>query len=125
MGRTRFSGPVKASSGFEIGAAASGMTAETNTTVIDSDGYLYQAGTKKMIDGGREAFANAGTSAADVLVTVTFATAYSAAPIVTLGVEAALTAYISTTATTTTVKITVKSVPAGSTVYCNWTAIGS
>lgn len=93
--------------------------------VADSSGYIYQAGTKKMMQEGREAFANAGTAAADVLVTVTFATAYSSAPIVSLGVEAALTAYISTTATTTTVKITVKSVPGGSTVYCNWTAIGS
>ena len=46
MGRTRFSGPIKSTGGFEIGAAASGFTAETDTTVIDSDGYLYQAGTK-------------------------------------------------------------------------------
>ena len=45
MGRTRFSGPVKAVSGFEVGAAADGMTAETNTTIIDSSGNLYQAGS--------------------------------------------------------------------------------
>lgn len=98
---------------------------DSEIEVADSSGYLYQAGVKKMIDGGREAFVNTGTASADVLVTVTFTTAYGATPIVSLGVEAALTAYISTAATTTTVKITVKSVPAGSTVYCNWTAIGS
>ncbi len=46
MGRVRYSGPVKSTGGFEIGAAASGFTGETNTTAIDSDGYLYQAGTK-------------------------------------------------------------------------------
>ena len=46
MGRTRFSGPVKSTGGFEIGAAASGATPETDTTIIDSSGGLYQAGTK-------------------------------------------------------------------------------
>jgi hypothetical protein len=46
MGRTRFSGPVKSTGGFEIGVAADGMTAETNTIIIDSDGALYQAGTE-------------------------------------------------------------------------------
>jgi hypothetical protein len=46
MGRTRFSGPVKSTGGFEIGTAASGFTAETNTTVADSSGNLFQAGTQ-------------------------------------------------------------------------------
>jgi len=46
MGRVRYSGPVKSTGGFEIGAAADGFTAETNTTAIDEDGYLYQVGTK-------------------------------------------------------------------------------
>lgn len=39
MGRTRYSGPVKSTGGFEIGAVG------TNTTIIDSSGNLYQAGT--------------------------------------------------------------------------------
>lgn len=46
MGRVRHSGPVKSTAGFEVGAAASGFTAETNTTIIDSSGNLYQAGTQ-------------------------------------------------------------------------------
>lgn len=46
MSRQRSSGPIKSTGGFEIGAAASGMTAETNTTIIDSSGNLYQAGTQ-------------------------------------------------------------------------------
>lgn len=41
MGRTRFSGPIKSTGGFEVGAAADGMTAETNTEVIDSSGNIY------------------------------------------------------------------------------------
>lgn len=46
MGRIRISGPVKSTGGIEVGAAASGFTAETNTTAIDSSGNLYQAGTQ-------------------------------------------------------------------------------
>lgn len=46
MGRTRFSGPIKSTGGFEIGAAADGMTAEINTTIIDSSGNLHQGGTQ-------------------------------------------------------------------------------
>lgn len=46
MGRTRFSGPVKSTNGFEIGVAAEGMTPETNTLIIDNDGNLYHAGTQ-------------------------------------------------------------------------------
>lgn len=45
MGRTRYSGPVKSTAGFEVGAAADGFTPETNTPIIDSSGNLYQAGT--------------------------------------------------------------------------------
>ncbi|MCK4328791.1 hypothetical protein KAX02_03005 [candidate division WOR-3 bacterium] len=39
MGRTRFSGPIKSTDGFEIGPVG------TNTPIIDSSGNLYQAGT--------------------------------------------------------------------------------
>lgn len=40
MGRTRFSGPIKSTAGYEVGATG------TNTTIIDSDGTLYQGGTE-------------------------------------------------------------------------------
>lgn len=40
MGRVRNSGPIKSVGGFEVGAAASGMTAEVNTEVISSAGEL-------------------------------------------------------------------------------------
>ena len=42
MGRTRFSGPVKSTGGFEVGAEGG---SPVNTTIIDSSGNLYQAGT--------------------------------------------------------------------------------
>ena len=45
MGRTRFSGPVKSTDGFEVGAAASGMTAETNTKIIGSGANLFPDAT--------------------------------------------------------------------------------
>ena len=77
------------------------------------------------VEFGREAFTNSGTVAADVTVNVTFASAFSSAPVVVLGKETSLDAYISTAASTTGVSITVASVPAGSTVYVNWIAIGS
>lgn len=63
MGRVRFSGPIKSVGGFEIGVAADGMTAETNTEVISSSGELknqvaktdgivvYGAGDVKTIGG--------------------------------------------------------------------------
>lgn len=35
MGRTRFSGPVRSTGGFEIGSGS------TNTSVINSSGYVY------------------------------------------------------------------------------------
>ena len=77
------------------------------------------------VEYGRETFTNSGTAAADVTVAVSFATAFGAAPkAVVLGPEADLTTYISTAASTTGVSITMKSVPASSTVYCNWIAIG-
>jgi len=47
MGRTRYSGPIKSTSGFEVGAAASGLTGEVNTEVIDSSGNVTTAGTVK------------------------------------------------------------------------------
>lgn len=50
MGRTRFSGPVKATSGFEVGAAASGGTAETNTPVINSTGDVRHVLTAQIAD---------------------------------------------------------------------------
>lgn len=50
MGRTRFNGPVKSTSGFEVGAAASGMTAETNTSVINSAGAVRHILTVKITD---------------------------------------------------------------------------
>ena len=40
MGRVRNSGPIKSTGGFEVGAAASGMTPETNTAIIDSSGNI-------------------------------------------------------------------------------------
>ena len=77
------------------------------------------------VEYGRETFTNSSTAAADVTVNVTFATAFGTAPkAVVLGAEADLTTYISTAASTTGVSITMKSVPASSTVYCNWIAIG-
>ena len=77
------------------------------------------------VEYGRETFTNSGTAAADVTVTVTFATAFGAAPkAVVLGAETDLTTYISTAASTTGFSITVKSVPASTTVYVNWIAIG-
>lgn len=40
MGRTRYSGPIKSTGGFEVGAAAEGLTPETNTEVISPDGVI-------------------------------------------------------------------------------------
>lgn len=48
MGRTRFSGPIKSTGGFEVGAAADGMTAETNTEVIDSSGNIYSVTSSEL-----------------------------------------------------------------------------
>lgn len=77
------------------------------------------------VEYGREAFVNSSTDAADVTVNITFATAFGSAPkAVVLGTEADLSTYISTAASTTGFSITIKSVPASSTVYCNWIAIG-
>ena len=52
MGRLRHSGPIKSTGGFEVGAAADGFTAETNTTIIDSSGNLYHAGTQITASAG-------------------------------------------------------------------------
>lgn len=54
MSRNYKSGPTKSTGGFEVGAVG------TNTTAIDSDGNLYQAGTQvtssaselNLLDGG-------------------------------------------------------------------------
>lgn len=71
------------------------------------------------VERERVAFANSGTAAADVTVAVTFAAAFVAAPVVTLGAETSLGAYISTPSSTTGVSVTVPSVPAATTVYVN------
>ena len=68
MGRMRHSGPMKSVGGFEIGAAASGWTAETNTTAVDSSGNLYQAGTQ-ITATAAELNAAADNSAQAALVT--------------------------------------------------------
>lgn len=73
---------------------------------------------------GRETFTNSGTAAADVTVAVSFSEDFSSAPYVSIGSESSQSAYISTAATKSGVSITVASVPAGSTVYVNWIAIG-
>ena len=47
MARTRFSGPVRSTGGFEVGAGA------TNTPVIDNNGCLYQQGAKVTISAAQ------------------------------------------------------------------------
>jgi hypothetical protein len=109
---------------YQQGAAITATAAEINQ--VDGIGGPALAGKAAgdRVEFGREAFTNSGTAAADVTVAVTFASAFSAAPVVTLGKETTLDAYISTAASTTGVSITVASVPAGTTVYVNWIAIG-
>ena len=102
-----------------------GIDPGSPVTAVDSDGYLYQAGTKLVIETGRETFTNSGTAAADVTVNVTFSETFASAPKVVLGKECTQDARISTAATTSGFSITVASVPASTTVYVNWIAIGS